>query len=120
MAYIIKNIWEEHIKGYYFTDCAIRDKNIVYICMRENIPPEKASLMWDHDIRTKHFVVYLDTPNDSFGFCFLEGYNKPIIGIALKPRSQGLLVARNRDGQVKETLNKQSNGGKLDKGRGEK
>lgn len=100
VAYLKEENWRKHFKGYSIVDCAVRDRNIVYFCMRQDLPPETESLMWDHDIRTKQFALYLDTPDDQYGARTLEGYNKPRLGVSRKPRAQSLLVARNNDGQV--------------------
>jgi hypothetical protein len=100
MVFLNKKGWMECVKGYYFTDCVVRDKNIVYFCLRENVPDEKASSMWDHDIQTSQLALYLDTPDDSIGGRTLTGYNRPVIGVARHPVAQSLLVASNSDGQV--------------------
>ena len=99
-VYISREIWQEHIQGWRITDCAVRDRNIVYLCMRLDLPHETASDMWDHDIQTTIGVVYLDTPEKPFGRRILTGYNRPKLGVALQPKSQGLLAARNSNGQV--------------------
>ena len=57
--------------------------------------------MWDHDIESKIFVLSLASPvGDRFGASTLTGFNKPTLGVSRKPLPQGLLVARNNDGQV--------------------
>lgn len=99
-VYLNKNLWQQYIKNWHITDCAVRDRNIIYLCLREDIPDEKASLMWDHDISTRLMVLYLDTPDDPYGEQTLNGFNKPRCGVSRKPLSQGLIVARNNDGDV--------------------
>lgn len=98
--YLDRAVWDEHIKGWQIVDCAVRERTLVYLSLREDIPPEKESLMWDHDIPTQMFVLNLTKPGTSFGSRKLTGYNKPRLGVARKPLPQGLLVARNNDGQV--------------------
>lgn len=100
MIYLDKKVWQENIKGWHIVDCAVREQTLVYLCLRENVPHEKASLMWDHDILSQLFVLNLAKPGTSFGSRKLTGYNKPRLGVARKPLAQGLLVARNNDGQV--------------------
>lgn len=99
-VYLSKEIWEAHIKGWYITDCAVRSHSILYLCLRQDLPEEQLALAWDHDIPTRLFVLNLANPEAPFGARTLEGYNRPRVGVALKPLAQGLLVARNNDGQV--------------------
>ena len=100
MPFLSKEIHEEQLKGYVITDCAVREKTIVYFCLRKVVSDAKASMTWDHDIETRFLVVNLAEGATPWGLRYLTGYNKPRIGIALKPIHQGLLVARNLDGQV--------------------
>jgi len=100
MIYLDENVWREHIKGWYIVDCAVRERTIVYLCLRKNVPHEEASLMWDHDIPSQMFILDLEGTGSDFGSRKLIGYNKPVLGVARKPVPQGLLVARNNDGQV--------------------
>ncbi|MEY0909072.1 hypothetical protein AB7180_20065 [Providencia rettgeri] len=50
MSYVTKEHWAKYIKGYIFTGCAIRDKNIVYFCLRKDVPYEKARNLWNSEI----------------------------------------------------------------------
>ena len=93
MIYLREETWRKYIQNWFITDCAVRDRNIIYLCLREDIPNEKASLMWDHDILTRQFALYLDTPDQQYSARTLIGYNKPRLGVARKPRGQSLLVA---------------------------
>ena len=45
-----EDLWKKLLKGWLITDCSVRERTVVYLYLRENIPHEKASLMWDHDI----------------------------------------------------------------------
>jgi hypothetical protein len=98
--YLSKEVWAAEIKGWSITGCTVRSRSFLYLCLRQDVPDEQASKMWDHDILTKLFVLNLEKPGTTFGSRTLEGYNKPRIGVAMKPLAQGLLVARNNDGQV--------------------
>lgn len=101
MKYIKKDLWAKHFQSWHITDCAVREKSVVYFCLRKKTSPEEASLIFDHDIRSKLFVLSLSSPTgDRFGATTLEGYNKPRVGVSRKPLPQGLLVSRNNDGQV--------------------
>ena len=66
MIYLREETWRKYIQNWFITDCAVRDRNIIYLCLREDIPNEKASLMWDHDILTRQFALYLDTFSTAF------------------------------------------------------
>ena len=74
--------------------------DLIYLCLRENIPHEKASEMWDHDIPAQIFGLYLHLPDTPFGSQELDGFNRARCGVSRKPLSQGLIVARNNDGDV--------------------
>jgi hypothetical protein len=100
MAYVNKKVWNENLNGMLITDCAVRDGNILYLCLRENLPHEKALQLLDHDIKTTLLAIFLDTPNDQYGGAYLTGYNKPRVGVSRAPVAQGLLVARNSGGQI--------------------
>jgi len=101
MVYLDKNVWREHIKGWHIVDCAVRERTIVYLCLRKNIPQKKAMSMWDNEIPSQIFVLDLEGPGTEFGLRSLEGYHKPLIGVARKPIPQGLMVDRHVfDGQV--------------------
>lgn len=97
----MKHIWSKHFKNWSITDCAIRDKNLIYFCLRERVDSEKASLMWDHDIKSKIFSLNISQAiGDKFGATDLSGFNKPLIGVCTKPLPRGLMVSQNNDGQV--------------------
>lgn len=98
--YLKKEIWDDVIKGWLITDCAVRDKNIICLCLRQNLPDEVASRLFDHDIQTILMAIYLDTPDDQYGARTLVGYSKPKLGIARLPKSQALLTASNSNGQT--------------------
>jgi hypothetical protein len=95
-----REVWRAEIKGWSITDCAVRSRTLLYFCLRKELPEAQASRMFDHDIPTKMLVINLEKPGTSFGARHLIGYNKPRIGVALNPLPQGLVVARNDDGQV--------------------
>ena len=77
MSYLSRSIWIDQLKDWTITDCSVRDQNIIYLCLRKNLPESQASRMWDHDIETRQAAIYLDTPNDPYAARTLVGYNKP-------------------------------------------
>lgn len=101
VSYISRDVWTQVIAGHVITDVAVRDSNLLYLCMREKVSHDKASRMWDHDIPTTFCLIRLHKPADPLGSLIFEGYNKPRIGVSLLPVAQGLIVARNNDGQVR-------------------
>ncbi|MGP7975165.1 hypothetical protein ACTXA3_16930, partial [Proteus mirabilis] len=101
MEYITNKHWAKYIKGYIFTGCAIRDKNIVYFCLRKDIPYEKARNLWNSEIPSQLLCIYLDTPDDPIDYIRIEGFDNPKVGICLKPKEQGMLASRGDGGFVK-------------------
>jgi len=100
MIYLDESVWRDCIKGWYIVDCAVRERTIVYLCLRKQVSAKKASSMWDHDIPSQMFVLDLEGLGTDFGARELEGYNRPLIGVARKPLRQGLLVDRGSGGQI--------------------
>lgn len=101
MAYLIERLWTKHFKNWLITDCAVREHDVIYLCLRKNVPPEEATLLWDHDIHSKLFGLSLAPPvGEKFGASTFDGFNRPRVGVSRKPLRQGLLVANNNDGQV--------------------
>ncbi|WP_273802606.1 hypothetical protein [Proteus vulgaris] len=100
MAYVKKDYWDKEFKTWLITGCAIRDKNIIYLCLRKDIPYDEASKLWDNEIPSKLISIYLDTPETSIGSTYLKGFDSPIVGVSLKPKAQGLLASRGHDGDV--------------------
>ena len=98
--YLKQETWHSEVDGWLITDCAVRDKNIIYLCLRKNIPEGEASRLFDHDLPSKLLGVYLHLPDNQFGAQDLEGFNKPRCGVSQYPIAQGMLVARNGDGDV--------------------
>jgi len=100
-TFVPKNLWGEGLKGWLLSDCAVRNKDIVYFIARQDIPQEEASTMWDHDIHTRLYAMSIDVdPNECIGWQELDGFNKPVCGVSLQPLSQGLVVARNASGDT--------------------
>jgi len=101
MIYLAENSWKSCIKGWHIVDCAVRESTIVYLCLRKKISARKAASIWDSEIPSRHLVMNLTKPGSYFGAVELEGYHRPVIGVARKPLRQGLLVDRGiENGQV--------------------
>jgi len=100
-AFVPKELWLKFLRGWRIADCAVRSSSFVYLVVRENISEEAVSGTWDSDIPTRFFVIYLDkSPERSIGGEGFDGFDRPLCGVARKPLSQGLIVARNSVGQV--------------------
>jgi len=99
--FVPKKFWSEGLCGWNITDCAVRTSSIIYLIARKDIPHEQASSMWDHDIPTRFIVTFLHRNQDkSMSWQEIDGFNGSLCGVARKPFSQGLAIARNNDGEV--------------------
>lgn len=99
--YLVREVWEQTIKGWLITDCVIREKGALYFCLREKVSADEASMMFDHDVKSRLFVLSLtEAQGTRYGARTLQGFNHPRVGAATLPKPQGLLSARNSDGQV--------------------
>ncbi|EHM39677.1 hypothetical protein HMPREF0454_03750, partial [Hafnia alvei ATCC 51873] len=100
MSYISKEIWLERFQGWLITGCAVRNDHVVYLCVRQNIPDEKASSLWDSQIPTRLVALFLDDHNEPYGHRQLVGWNKPKVGVAILPRELGLIASDSEKGAV--------------------
>ena len=100
MSYILKEKWLEKFQGWLITGCAVRNNYIVYLCVRQDIPDEKASSLWDSQIPTRLVALFLDDHNESYGHRELVGWNKPKVGVAILPRELGLIASDSEKGAV--------------------
>jgi len=100
-AFISKEAWLDGMHGWYTTDCAVRDANIIYLVTRQDLPDEETAKMWEHDIFTRFVVIYLDdNPKGELGYQELEGFSYPRCGVSRQPIAQGLVASKNRNGDV--------------------
>ncbi len=101
--HIDKKGWDESFKGWLITDCAVRDREMIHVCLRENIPHERASLMFDADIGTRlvNIALKIDPPNN-WGNQELTGFTIPVVGVSRSPftPAQGMVASKNRNGDV--------------------
>lgn len=100
MSYILKEKWLEKFQGWLITGCAVRNNYIVYLCVRQDIPDEKASSLWDSQIPTRLVALFLDDLNEPYAHTELFGFNRPKVGIALLPKEQGLMSSDSEKGAV--------------------
>jgi len=101
MAFVPQKQWSKGLRGWNITDCAVRSSSFVYLVARENIPEEQISGTWDHDITTRFLVLYLNkSPEKSLGLQGFDGFGHPRCGVAHNPLSQGIITARNHDGDA--------------------
>jgi hypothetical protein len=102
--HIDKKSWLSAFKGWYFTDCVVRNKDTVYLGLRKAVSAEKASLIWDSDIPSKLIDLYLDdmTSENWSYVTFDSGFYLPILGVSRSPfsHSQVLMVSKGRHGDV--------------------
>ncbi|ENA2701211.1 hypothetical protein ABF088_001539 [Salmonella enterica] len=110
MSFVVKSLWEQFFKGYYITGCAVRNRNILYVCARDANPDMDGRLdMFDVEIPTRFIALYpylpkyKNTPEQAFGVTYWNegGMDRPGVGVALKPVETGLMFSQNEDGFVK-------------------
>lgn len=92
-TYINKELWQKIFSGWTITGCAIRDKNIIYCCLREDLPYEQVRDMWESEIPARLVALYLDTPDDPYGWKGLSNFSQPVVGVSRRPIPQGLLAS---------------------------
>lgn len=96
-VFIEEEAWRDTFAGYHITDCAVRDRDCVYLLLRETLPEEEASSAWDFEIKTRLAVLFLQKtePKDRRGHQGLADFRKPRVGVSRSPLPQGLVVASN-------------------------
>jgi hypothetical protein len=100
--WVTREEWLALFDHWLITDVAVRTRDIIYLAARQDIPWDEASRLWDHDIPTRLIPLLLANgmPRPAAGYGELTGFNQPLLGASTAPIGQGLLVARNMDGQV--------------------
>lgn len=103
-AVIRKEIWQETLQHYEIVDVAVRDRNIIYVSARKQIPHAQVSLMRDAEVPTRIIGIYLDEPRDgaNWGRAEFSGMNLPVLGTSRRPfpHPSALLSAKNKDGDT--------------------
>jgi len=97
--YVPKDEWLDPLKNCHIVDIVIIDNEKISIVLRENIS-EDAEDVWDHEIPTHGFTIYLDDRDVKTGSQEFEGFDFPKIGVSRNPIKQVLLSNSNRKGQV--------------------
>lgn len=97
--FLHRKAWQESFQGWNIVDCAIRNRDFVYLILRKDIPPEQISLTWDHDVPSRLAVLYLNEtdPQEKWGHQDLEGFLLTFGGASLTPTAQGLALSANGD-----------------------
>jgi len=102
-----RNGWERSIKGWNIVDVAIRQQDVVCLLLRERIDYEKASMMFDHQIRSRLVSISLSRPRNTIQQSHqgLMDFNMPVLGVSRIDNHQplGLVAAKNLDGDVWKT-----------------
>lgn len=102
--HIDEKSWQTAFKGWLITDCAVRDRNSIYLCLQKADSPDKTSAIWYADISTSMVSVFTDAaPPDDFGhLVFDTGFHLATLGVSRPPFShpQALLVSRGKNGDV--------------------
>jgi hypothetical protein len=96
-AFIGEEAWRETFEGYNIVDCAIRDRDVIYLLLRQALPEEQANSLWDFEIPTRLAVLFLQKtePKSRRGHQGLADFRKPRCGVSRVPFSQGMAVATN-------------------------
>lgn len=100
MVFLEKDLWEDYFKGYLITGCAIRNKSLLYFCLRQDTPSNELVSMWDSDLPTRLVMIDLDDYDDKIAGSDFDGMNMPSLGVARKPKEQALLLSADIDGYV--------------------
>ncbi|GGC25633.1 hypothetical protein [Pseudoduganella buxea] len=95
--------WRKVVADFDITDIAVRDRNIVQLCLKTKMSNEDASQLLNEDIPSRIVTLFLDrAPGNNFGFQELQGMRYPSVGVSRAPfpRPSGLIVSRSSKGDV--------------------
>jgi hypothetical protein len=102
--FVNKQLWLEIFKGWLITDCAVRDRDTISLCLRKKTSANEASSVWDSDIATTLVGLFMNAtpPQDHAYAIFESGFHLPILGVSRSPFShpQALLASKARHGDV--------------------
>lgn len=98
-VFLDEEAWRTTFEGWEIVDVAVRDRNIVYLALREAIPNDRASEMWEQDIPSRFVSLFLhkEDPAERWGHQGLSGFRKTRVGASREPIGQGLAVSSNGD-----------------------
>lgn len=88
-----KEFWEEGFKGYVITGIAVRTNDIVYLLARADWSQDKVSRLDDHEIPTRVISLYEEDEQLEIGGVELGPFERPVLGVSLKPIGQALVVS---------------------------
>lgn len=100
MTHVSKEIWSERIQGWDITDCAVRSRDVISLCLRRKVDSEEMSWTADSDIPSRLMNVFINRDENVYGDRTYSGLKLPRVGVCLAPVAQAMMVARNADGQV--------------------
>lgn len=98
-VFLHEEAWRKSFEGFSITDVAVRDRYIVYLVLRQELPKEQEGKLFDHDIRTRFAGLYLNDkkPGESWFHQGLDGFRRPKCGVSREPLAQGLIASANGD-----------------------
>lgn len=98
-AFLNKKAWTKAIKGWRIVDCALRDRNFLYVILRKDVSARQGSKLFNHEIPTRVLALYRHKtdPQEQWGYQDLNGFQLPFCGVSLEPVAQCLTVSTNGD-----------------------
>ena len=103
-VFVSEQEWREHFPGWVVVDCIVRSKQRVSVMLRQALDDDvDLSMMHDHDIETKAVQLQLDRSLSEprvYTGGHVEEFNRPVLGLSLRPIPQHLIVAKNNKGTV--------------------
>lgn len=88
------------MKGWDITDCAVRSRDVISLCLRRKVAPEELGWTADSDIPSRLMNLFIHRDRNVFGDRTYTGLKLPRVGVCQAPVAQAMMVARNADGQV--------------------
>lgn len=95
-----KELWEKGFKEYVITGFAVRSNDIVYVLLRADWPQEKVAQLDDHEIPSRVIGVFEEDGEIEIGGVGLGPFERPVLGVSLKPVGQALALSNSIDGPV--------------------
>lgn len=97
--FLHEEAWRRSFEGHVIVDCAVRDRNILYLVLRRSIPEDQVSLTWDHDVPTRFVALFLHVEElrGRWAHQGLDGFRRPRCGASREPIGQGLAVSSSGD-----------------------
>ncbi|WP_127958454.1 hypothetical protein [Serratia microhaemolytica] len=119
MSYISDELQAEIFHEWFISGCSVKNKSVLYFCLRKELPEEKIGLLWDHEIPSKLLAIYVKNnfqtkkTDNIFSSVEVDGLYKPKVGITFFPREQVLLASSTLD-QDGSVLVRGSDGGSVE------